>query len=247
MTVVEKDSSRREKLSHNTAVETLSKIPPCLDSYQLIFLAVKPLNLQDVANDLKTKLNKNQHLVMSILAGVSLCDLERTLCYDGNIVRVMSNLPISVGEAASALSSNITHSPTVHAFILQLFDCCGETYWVKEEMMDAITALAGSGPAYMFMIIEALSAGGLKMGLPRDLAQKLAIQTMLGSAKLLKHSGKHPAILRDEVSTPAGTTIDAIHELERLGLRSALIDALEIATKKSKKTGKSLNKRKNLI
>jgi pyrroline-5-carboxylate reductase len=122
-----------------------------------------------------------------------------------------------------------------------IFEAVGEVVVVTEDQLDAVTGLSGSGPAYIYMVIEALIDGGVKMGLSRDISTKLAIQTVLGSAKLAKSSGLHPAILRDQVTTPGGTTINAIHELESHGLRSMLIDAVATATHRSEELSKIMN------
>jgi pyrroline-5-carboxylate reductase len=153
----------------------------------------------------------------------------------------MPNIAAVVDEAASAIAYGEFVSTPQKDIAAAIFEAVGEVVVIAEEQLDAVTGLSGSGPAYIYMVIEALIDGGVKMGLARDIATKLAIQTVLGSAKLVKTSGLHPAILRDQVTTPGGTTINAIHELESHGLRSMLINAVATATRRSEELSKGLN------
>ncbi|MFX1233245.1 MAG: pyrroline-5-carboxylate reductase, partial [Promethearchaeota archaeon] len=150
------------------------------------------------------------------------------------IVRVMTNTPALVGAAATVIACNEKVNETDKNFVQRLFNSVGIVVELDEKHLDAVTGLSGSGPAYIFIIIEALADGGVKMGIPRDISQKLAAQTVLGSAKLLLETNKHPGELKDMVATPGGTTITAIHEIESAKLRATLIRAVEAATIKSK-------------
>ena len=199
----------------------------------VVILCTKPQDLPSVARLIAGRL-KPSSLVISILAAVTTDDLARSLKFKGAIVRAMPNIAATVGEAATAMCPN-SHCDTHQLDIAhQIFTSFGTASWTKESLMDAVTGLSGSGPAYIYMVIEALTDGGVKMGMPRPLALELATQTVLGSAQLVQTTGLHPAILRDQVTTPGGTTISAIHELEERGLRAMLISAVATATEKSK-------------
>jgi pyrroline-5-carboxylate reductase len=149
----------------------------------------------------------------------------------------MPNTPAVVGASATAFALGRSAKPEDGQLAQKLFSAVGLAFPLKEPLLDAVTGLSGSGPAYVFLIIEALSDGGVAAGLPRDVATKLAAQTVFGSAKLLLESNTHPAALKDMVTSPGGTTIDGLHELERGGVRGALISAVKAATEKSKKLG----------
>jgi pyrroline-5-carboxylate reductase len=153
----------------------------------------------------------------------------------------MPNIASTVDEGATAMAFGEHTSDAQKDMAGSIFKAIGEVVTVAEEQLDAVTGLSGSGPAYIYMVIEALIDGGVKMGLSRDIATKLAVQTVLGSAKLVKISGLHPAILRDQVTTPGGTAINAIHELESHGLRSMLINAVATATRRSEELSIVLN------
>lgn len=214
-----------------------------LNSHDTVLLAVKPQNLVDAAETWKPVFlnSDSQPLIVSILAGTPIGHIMRH--FPGCVVaRAMPNIAATVDCAATALClcPNATESETQRA--QAIFDSIGKTWVVSEELMNAVTGLSGSGPAYIYMVIEALSDGGVKMGMPRKLALELAAQTVLGAAKLVQETGTHPAVLRDQVTTPGGTTISAIHELERHGLRPMLISAVVTATKRSRLLAKAAEK-----
>jgi pyrroline-5-carboxylate reductase len=197
-----------------------------------IVLCVKPQDLESVAGMLATKIPKKS-MIISILAGITIKDVETAFSFHGAVVRAMPNIAATVGAAATAMCANAHLSQAQRDIAYGIFNAIGEADWTKESLLDAVTGLSGSGPAYLYMVIEALTDGGVKMGLPRNLAGRLAAQTVLGSAMLVKETGLHPAILREQVTTPGGTTIAAIHELEERGLRAMLISAVETATKRA--------------
>ena len=199
----------------------------------VIILCTKPQDLATVAGNIAGKI-KESTLVISILAAMETSDIASLLKFKGAVVRAMPNIAATVGEAATALCKNSVCGEKQMALAHEIFTSVGTASWTKESLMDAVTGLSGSGPAYVYMVIEALTDGGVKMGLPRPLALELATQTVVGSAKLVQSTGKHPAVLRDQVTTPGGTTINAIHELEDRGLRAMLISAVETATERSK-------------
>lgn len=199
----------------------------------VVILCTKPQDLPSVAKLIAGKI-KPSSLVISILAAMTTDKLAQTLKFKGAIVRAMPNIAATVGEAATAMTQN-SHCGDAHMDLAhQIFTSFGTASWTKESLMDAVTGLSGSGPAYIYMVIESMTDGGVKMGMPRQLALELATQTVLGSAQLVQTTGLHPAILRDQVTTPGGTTISAIHELEERGLRAMLISAVATATEKSK-------------
>jgi pyrroline-5-carboxylate reductase len=203
-----------------------------VQSSDIVVLATKPQDLASVASTLRPLLN-SKTLVISLLAAVTTSDIAEALTFKGGVVRAMPNIAATVLSAATALTHNDACTPQQLDQALTIFKSVGTASWTKESNMDAVTGLSGSGPAYIYMIIEALTDGGVKMGLPRVLAHELACQTVLGSAQLVKESGLHPAVLKDQVTTPAGTTIAAIHELEQHGLRAMLMQAVATATERS--------------
>jgi len=202
-----------------------------------VFLCVKPYHVNEVAEELKGKLDDDSMLI-SIVAGQSIENLAKKFKFKGSILRVMPNVAAQVGYSATAIACSDHTSKDQKKWAEKFFEHVGTVDWLDEYLMDAVTGLSGSGPAYILMVIEALIDGGVKMGLPRNIATTLATQTVRGAAQLHIESGLHPAVLKDQVTTPAGTTIEALHELERRGLRAMLIQAVEMATKKSKKLSK---------
>lgn len=205
----------------------------------IVVLAVKPQQMSDVLHDIGPAVQAGQPLVVSVAAGVAMQSilgwLSVPVC---RLVRVMPNTPCLVGASASAYAAGPGTPSEDVCVVDRLFNAVGKAFAVPEKLLDAVTGLSGSGPAFVFVIIEALSDGGVRMGLPRDLATQLAAQTLLGSAKLLLETGLHPGMLKDMVASPAGTTMAGLHALERGGLRAALIDAVEAATRRSIELGK---------
>jgi pyrroline-5-carboxylate reductase len=206
---------------------------------ECVVLAVKPGTVPRVADEIRGSLREDQ-LLLSLAAAVPIALIEKRVQVRMPVFRAMPNIPVVVEEGAIAICANDRAVGAHWSFVESLFKPVGVVCRVEEELMDAVTALSGSGPAYVYLVIEALIAGGVKMGLSREIATKLAEQTVLGAAKHVRQSGLHPAILRDEVITPGGTTIVAIHELERNGLRSTLISAIESATAHAKERALAL-------
>lgn len=202
---------------------------------EVVLLAVKPQLLESVLNDIAPALAGR--LVISIMAGVSIRSIAELAPSDVKIVRVMPNAPTLVREGMSALALGPGVTEAEASLVRVLFEAVGRAVTVEESLMDAVTGLSGSGPAYVFMAIEALADGGVKMGLPRSVAELLAAQTVLGAARMVLDSSEHPARLKDRVASPGGTTIAGLHQLERGGLRASLIAAVEAAAKKSKELG----------
>jgi pyrroline-5-carboxylate reductase len=175
-------------------------------------------------------------LILSILAGISLSQLEAAFV-GCPIVRAMPNTPATIGAGVTAIAPGQRAEPQHLVLAEQIFQAVGTVVQVPESLMDAITGLSGSGPGYVAIMIEALSDGGVAAGLPREIATKLAIQTVKGTAQLLQETGLHPAALKDRVTSPSGTTIAGVAELEKAGIRSALIEAVKVATLRSQELG----------
>lgn len=176
-------------------------------------------------------------LVISIVAGLSLAKLEAAAGPKVRVVRVMPNVAALVHQGAAAFATGSAATPEDAALVTRIFSAVGRIVAVKEPLLDAVTGLSGSGPAYGFLVIEALADGGVLMGLPRDLALQLAAQTVLGAAKMVLETGLHPAALKDQVTSPGGTTIAGLEALEAGAVRSALIQAVRAATRRSQELG----------
>ncbi len=203
----------------------------------LVVLGIKPQIADEVMRDIAPALQPGQVLV-SIMAGVSTDGIERAAAKSQPVVRVMPQILVSLRAAASALAAGRYASDDDVRLVQELFDEVGTTVIVEEKQMDAVTGLSGSGPAYVYTIIEALADGGVRMGLPPEAALKLAAQTVCGAGRMVLESGEHPAELKDRVTSPGGTTIAGLHELEKGGLRKALIDAVQAATNRSIELGR---------
>jgi pyrroline-5-carboxylate reductase len=199
----------------------------------VVVLCVHPDEVHPLLTELAPHLTK-QHLVISIVSGCTTRELEQTCDHALRAVRAMPNTPVSVGEAMTCLAKGAHATTRDLALAQEIFSTVGLVEVLDEHHMDAATGLGGCGPAFAFKIIEALSEGGVKMGLPRDLARTMAAQVLKGAAELVLTTGLHPAALKDAVTTPGGCTIDGLTRLEERGLSIALIDAVETATRKSR-------------
>jgi pyrroline-5-carboxylate reductase len=202
----------------------------------VIVLCVKPQILDQVLRAISPDVGRDK-LVISIAAGVPIAAIERRLHPPMRIVRAMPNTPATVGAAATAISLGEHATDADLATARTIFDSVGLTVQLDESQLDAVTGLSGSGPAYLFLIIEALADAGVKVGLSRRASLQLAAQTVLGSAKLLIESGQHPGMLKDGVTSPGGTAIAGLHTLEAGGLRNVLMNAVEAATRRSRELG----------
>jgi len=198
-------------------------------------IATKPQNLAEVMTKWRTWLTHapKETVVISILAGIPTLEIEALLGVEIPVIRAMPNIAATVDQAATVLAGGRYAEKADLERAKRIFDAVGRTWISAEEHLNAVTGLSGSGPAYIYMVIEALSDGGVKMGLSRQLSLELATQTVIGAGILVRDTKNHPAVLRDQVTTPGGTTISAIHELERHGLRAMLIQAVVTATRKS--------------
>jgi pyrroline-5-carboxylate reductase len=197
-----------------------------------IIVAVKPKDVSAVIGEISPELNASK-LLISVAAGVSLELLQSSAPAGLPTIRTMPNMAVAIGEGMTVLSPGSSVSPEQLTWATELFRSVGRALVLDEQYMDAVTGLSGSGPAYVYIIIESLADGGLKMGLPRDVAFELAAQTVLGAARNVLITGEHPAKLKDMVTTPAGTTIEGIIELEAGGLRLTLINAVVKAAERA--------------
>lgn len=199
----------------------------------VVVICVKPQQADEVFGDLREVIPSDA-LVISVLAGITTESICNRLGEDVAVVRAMPNTPALVDEGATAIAGGRYSTDEQVEIAAEIFRAVGLVEIVPEYQMDAVTGLSGSGPAYVYMVIEALTDGGVQQGLSRKTALRLATQTVLGAAKLVRETGKHPAILRDEVTTPGGTAIAAVAELEDHGLRTMLIEAVKTATDRSR-------------
>jgi pyrroline-5-carboxylate reductase len=203
----------------------------------VVILAVKPQIMAAVLGEIAAAVTP-RHLLISIAAGVATATIRKALGKDARIIRVMPNTPALVLQGAAAVAKGPGLGPDDLAIAQEIFGAVGRVVVLDEELMDAVTGLSGSGPAYVAIVIESLADGGVKMGLDRATAMTLATQTVLGSAQLLAETGMHPGSLKDMVSSPGGTTIAGISALEEGGIRTTLIRAVERATQRSRELGR---------
>jgi pyrroline-5-carboxylate reductase len=231
-------ASAAEQFARATGGRTVADNRRLAADSSIVFLAVKPQHMAAALADLRGAVGPS-HLVISIAAGVTLASLATSLGPGPRLVRVMPNTPCLVGQGASGYCLGPGATAEYAALVGKLLEAVGRAFQVEEKLLDAVTGLSGSGPAFVFMIIEALADGGVRMGLPRATAQALAAQTVLGSAQMVLTTGDHPAVLKDQVASPGGTTIAGIKALESGGLRAVLIAAVEAATLRSAELGKA--------
>jgi len=232
----DRNEARGPELTQRYGVRFTRSNREAVEQCELVVLSVKPQVMNKLLSEIAPALN-DQKLVISIAAGVPIAAIERKLGRGVRIIRTMPNTPALVGAGATALAAGEHATDDDLRQARALFDAIGKTVVVDEPLLDAVTGLSGSGPAYIFLIIEALSDAGVKVGLPRATAQELAAQTVLGSAKLLIETGEHPGRLKDQVTSPGGTAIAGLHTLEAGGLRTTLMNAVEAATRRSKELG----------
>jgi pyrroline-5-carboxylate reductase len=204
----------------------------------VVVLAVKPQHVAEAVLEIRSEL-QSRHLVISIAAGVPLKTLIALLGSSARVIRVMPNTPCLVGAGASAYALGGGASPADGELVCRMLSTVGSAVELAEGLLDAVTGLSGSGPAYIYQVIEALSDGGVLMGLPRDVATKLASQTVLGAAQMVLQTGQSPSVLKDAVASPGGTTIAGLHALESGGMRAALMNAVRAATLRSRELGES--------
>jgi pyrroline-5-carboxylate reductase len=226
----------RSAFTQQTGARTTASNAEVVQGARVLVLAVKPSHVAELLDEIRPFVTPG-HLLISIAAGVPIARLEAGLGEGARIIRVMPNTPALVGASASAYALGNAATEADAALAQKIFSAVGVAFQLKESLLDAVTGLSGSGPAYVYLMIEALSDGGVAAGLPREVATKLAAQTMLGSAKMVLETGLHPGALKDMVTSPGGTTIEGLHELEKGKVRGVLINAVRAATEKSRKLG----------
>ncbi|WP_422931679.1 pyrroline-5-carboxylate reductase [Singulisphaera sp. PoT] len=226
------NGAARSSLAAETGATVLETNEAVVRQSEVIVLAVKPQSMAGVLKDIREFVTED-HLIISIAAGISLATIGTGLGPDRRLSRVMPNTPALVGEGASGFCLGAHALPSDEAVVRSCVEAVGIAFSVPESLIDAVTALSGSGPAFVYMMIEALSDGGVRVGLPRDVATALAAQTVLGSARMVLETGLHTGTLKDQVTSPGGTTIAGVHALERGGMRAAFIDAVEAANRRA--------------
>jgi pyrroline-5-carboxylate reductase len=230
-------ADRLQQLTRDIGIRTTTDNREAARGGQVILLSVKPQDVKLVLSGAGDAISTDQ-VVVSIAAGVTVATLESALGPGVPVIRVMPNTPCLVGAGMAAIARG-THATADHeAMALSLFNAAGRAVSLPESAIDAVTGLSGSGPAFIAMVIEALADGGVRAGLPRDVAMMLATQTTYGTALMIRETGHHPGVVKDMVSSPGGTTIAGVHALEKGGLRAALMDAVVDATNRSKELGR---------
>jgi pyrroline-5-carboxylate reductase len=234
----------------DTSVDQLAKVksllPGCVtvnepsdlfEKCHQIVIAIKPQVLPQVSQQLKSLIT-TKHTLISIVAGISLAKLEQWFA-PAKIIRVMPNTPAQVSQGASAIASNLALDSIELQAAVKLFETVGSVVHVSDTQMDAVTGLSGSGPAYVLLLIEAMIDAGVANGLARSVATTLAVQTVLGTASMVAQTNQHPATLKDQVTSPGGTTIAGLRVLEAKAFRGTIIEAISAATSRSKELGTS--------
>jgi pyrroline-5-carboxylate reductase len=231
-------AAARSSFTSQTGAKATASNLEVVQFARVLVLAVKPGCAAELLEEVRPVITPG-HLLISIVAGIPIARLEAALGQGARVIRVMPNSPALIGASASAYALGKAAMTADAALAQQIFSAVGVAFQLKESLLDAVTGLSGSGPAYVYLMIEALSDGGVAGGLPRDVATKLAAQTLLGSAKMVLETGLHPGALKDMVTSPGGTTIEGLHELEKGKLRGVLINAVRAATEKSRRLGQS--------
>ena len=235
--VVEKNASRAEYLTKTHGVSVVD-VPTAVAGAHTLLIAVKPQDIDTLLDELGAQVQP-RHLVISVAAGVPTTRIEKALADSVPVVRCMPNTPALVDEAMTVISAG-AHADEGHLAVAEsVLGVVGKVIELPEAQLDAVTALSGSGPAYFFYLVEAMIDAGILLGLPRAVAAELIVQTAIGSAKMLRDTGEHPVQLREAVTSPGGTTIAAIRELEKHGVRAAMLAAIEAASDRSRQLGNS--------
>lgn len=230
-------ASARQSFAAETGCPAVADNREVAVASDLLVLAVKPQSMAALLEEIRTHVKGR--LILSIAAGITLRQLSAGLGPDCRLIRVMPNTPCLIGASASGYSPGNNATAEDIALVDRLLNAVGVAFRLPEHLLDAVTGLSGSGPAFVYLMIEALSDGGVRAGLPRDVATALAAQTVMGAAKMVLETQSHPGVLKDMVASPGGTTIAGLHALERAGVRGALMDAVEAATRRAIELGKS--------
>ncbi len=232
---------RRDAIAAELGVRVTASNREAAAWADVIILGVKPQIMTRVLEEIAPAVTPDK-LVVSIAAGLSTATMEKSLPEGTAVIRTMPNLAVTVDLGATAFCRGSHVRDENAAIVRAIFEAVGVLVEVPESLMDAVTGLSGTGPMYIFQIIEGLSDAGVKVGLSRHVANLLAVQTVFGSAKMALETGKHPGLLKDMVTSPGGTAIAALHSMERNGLRALLIDAVEVATERSRQLGEIANR-----
>ena len=227
---------RREFIGRTAGVKVTADNVEVVRGSNVVVLAVKPQHMATVLEELKPYLTAD-HLVISIAAGIRIGFMESRLNQGVRIVRVMPNQPCLVGASASGFAMGKSAKPEDKDTVMKILQSVGVAFLLEEKLLDAVTGLSGSGPAFIYLVIEAMADGGVMAGLPRDVAIKLAAQTVVGAGKTILETKIHPGEAKDMVASPAGTTIEGLRVLEKAGVRGAFIEAVDAAAKKSVQLG----------
>src|SRR6266508_4038259 len=227
---------RREELQARYGIAAIASNTAAVQQAEIIVLSVKPQVMDALLDEIAPAVDPRK-LVVSIAAGVPSAAIARRLGAGARIIRTMPNTPALVGAGATALARGPHATEADIGVAVALFEAVGTAVVVEEHLLDAVTGLSGSGPAFVFLAIEALADGGVKMGLPRHVAMALAAQTVVGAGRLVLETGEHPGRLKDQVTSPGGTTIAGVHALESAGFRGALIAAVEASARRSRELG----------
>ncbi|MER3416693.1 MAG: pyrroline-5-carboxylate reductase [Gemmataceae bacterium] len=231
-------ATARDRLHQETGVRVTASNGAVLEHSRVVILAVKPQTVPQVLAEIRP-LVRAEHVLISVAAGVTLRQLQQGLGTEARLVRVMPNTPCLVGAGACAYSLGPTATAQDGQLVERIFGAVGTVCQLDEWLLDAVTGLSGSGPAYVALVIEALADGGVRVGLPRDIAYQLAVQTVLGAAKMIQQTHMMPATLKDMVASPGGTTIAGLHALERHGVRAAFMDAVQAATQRAQELARA--------
>jgi pyrroline-5-carboxylate reductase len=229
-------AAARSAFTAQTGAKTTASNLEVVRFARVLVLAVKPAHVAELLEEIRPAMTTG-HLLISIAAGVPIARLEGGLGEGARVIRVMPNTPALVGASATAFALGKAATGADAALAQKIFSAVGVAFQLKESLLDAVTGLSGSGPAYVYLMIEALSDGGVAAGLPREVSTKLAAQTLLGGAKMVLETGLHPGALKDMVASPGGTTIEGLHELEKGKVRGVLMNAVRAAAEKSRKLG----------
>jgi pyrroline-5-carboxylate reductase len=228
---------RPEYLARELGIRTAPNSAAALEYGRLAVVAVKPQDVGGLLAEVSPLLGSD-HVLVSIAAGVTLARLEQGLRPGTRVVRVMPNTPALIGAGMAAVSPGHHAGPEDGELVRQMMSAVGQAVMLPEYQLDAVTALSASGPAFVAIFVEGLIDAGVRVGLPRDVATLLTLQTVLGTTRMIQETERHPAVMKEMVTSPGGTTIAGVHALERGGMRAALIDAIVAATERSKELGK---------
>lgn len=237
VTVVDANPQKMSAISKDFGVAVADSVTAAVSTADVVVVAVKPRDLAPVLVETRTAGQNRRPLIISVAAGVPVARLRSHLGADMAIARVMPNIPSIVGKGVSAIFMDVPRGPGIEEATIAetIFSSVGViTHLKREDEIDVVTALSSGGPAFVSIMIEAMADGGVKMGLTREQASQLALQTFLGTAALLQEQGLHPAVLRDQVASAGGTTIFGIHALEKGGIRASIISAIEASTQRAR-------------